>query len=74
MLSVKQGGIKHHFLSLWYDATWTWALISRTMGEHFTHYAIRSYQRRLSILYRYKDAMNENRKQIVLKNRTKYKS
>ena len=22
MLSVKQGGIKHHFLSLWYDSTW----------------------------------------------------
>ena len=22
MLSVKQGGIKYHFLSLWYDVTW----------------------------------------------------
>ena len=22
MLSVKQGGIKYHFLSLWYNATW----------------------------------------------------
>ena len=22
MLSVKQGGIKYHFLSLWYDLTW----------------------------------------------------
>ena len=22
MLSVKQGGIKYHFLSLWYDSTW----------------------------------------------------
>ena len=22
MLSVKQGGIKSHFLSLWYDSTW----------------------------------------------------
>ena len=21
-LSVKQGGIKYHFLSLWYDSTW----------------------------------------------------
>ena len=22
MLSVKQGGMKYHFLSLWYDSTW----------------------------------------------------
>ena len=22
MLSVKEGGIKYHFLSLWYDSTW----------------------------------------------------
>ena len=22
MLSVRQGGIKYHFLSLWYDSTW----------------------------------------------------
>ena len=22
--SVKQGGIKYHFLSLWYDSTWDW--------------------------------------------------
>ena len=25
-LSVKQGGIKYHFLSLWYDSTWDWTL------------------------------------------------
>ena len=24
MLSVKQGGIMHHFLRLWYDSTWDW--------------------------------------------------
>ena len=24
MLSVKQGGIKYHFLSLWYDMIWDW--------------------------------------------------
>ena len=24
MLGVKQGGIKYHFLSLWYDSTWYW--------------------------------------------------
>ena len=26
MLSVKQGGIKYHFLSLWYDRTWDWTV------------------------------------------------
>ena len=34
MLSVKQGGIKYHFLSLWYDSTWEWTQVSRTIGEH----------------------------------------
>ena len=24
VLSAKQGGIKYHFLSLWYDSTWDW--------------------------------------------------
>ena len=28
MLSVKQGDIKYQFLSLWYDSTWNWTLIS----------------------------------------------
>ena len=37
VLSVKQGGIKCHFLSLWYDPTWDWTLVSRTIGEHSTH-------------------------------------
>ena len=37
MLSVKQGGIKYHFLSLWYDWTWDWTPVSRTIGEHSTH-------------------------------------
>ena len=27
MLSVKQGSIKYHFLSLWYDATWEWTQV-----------------------------------------------
>ena len=39
MLSVKQGGINHHFLSLWYDSTWDWTLVSRTIGEQSNHYA-----------------------------------
>ena len=28
ILCVKQGGIKYHFKSLWYDATWDWSLVS----------------------------------------------
>ena len=39
MLSVKQGGIKYHFLSLWYDSTWVWTPVSQTIGEHFNHNA-----------------------------------
>ena len=27
MPSVKQGGIKYHILSLWYDLTWDWTLV-----------------------------------------------
>ena len=34
MLSVKQGGIKYHFLSLWYVSTWDWTLVSQTLGKH----------------------------------------
>ena len=37
LLSVKQGGIKYHFLSLWYDSTWDWTPVSQTIGEHSTH-------------------------------------
>ena len=32
-MSVKQGDIKYHFLSLWYDSTWNWTPVSRTIGE-----------------------------------------
>ena len=32
MLSVKQGDIKYHFLSLWYDLTWDWTKISWAIG------------------------------------------
>ena len=34
MLSVKQGGIKYHFLSLWYNLTKDWTQVSRTTGEN----------------------------------------
>ena len=33
MLSVKQGDIKYHFLSLSYDTTWDWTLVSQAIGE-----------------------------------------
>ena len=36
MLSVKQRGIKYHFLSLWYVSTSDWTPLSRTTGEHTT--------------------------------------
>ena len=39
MLTVKQAGIKYHFLSLWYDSTWDWNPVSQTIDEHFTHLA-----------------------------------
>ena len=37
MLSANQGSIKYNFLSLWYDLTWDWTLVSWTIGEHSTH-------------------------------------
>ena len=39
MLSVKQGGIKYHFLSHWYDSTWDWMQVSRAIGKHSNHHA-----------------------------------
>ena len=39
MPSVKQGGIKYHFLSLWYDSTWDWTPVFQTIGEYSTHEA-----------------------------------
>ena len=39
MLCVKQRSIKSHFLSLWYDSTWDWTLVSSTIGEQSTHSA-----------------------------------
>ena len=36
MLSVKQGGIKYHFLRFWYDSTWDWTPVARAIGEHST--------------------------------------
>ena len=39
MLRVKQGGIKYHFLSLWYDSTWDWTPVFRTNSKHSNDYA-----------------------------------
>ena len=39
MLSVKQGSIKYHFLSLWYDSTWDRTQVSWAIGEYSNHYA-----------------------------------
>ena len=39
MLSVKQGGIKYHFKSLWGYSTWDWTPVSRANVEHSTHKA-----------------------------------
>ena len=36
MLSVKQGGIKYHFLSLWYDSTWDWTRSPRPLVDTLT--------------------------------------
>ena len=38
MLSVKQGSIKDHFLSLWYDLTWDWTQVSRAIGVYSNLY------------------------------------
>ena len=39
MLSIKQGGIKYHFLSHWYDANWNWTPVSWAIGKHSNRYA-----------------------------------
>ena len=41
MLSVKQGGIKYYFLSLWYHSTWDWTPVSWAIVE--CHYSNSNY-------------------------------
>ena len=36
--SVKQGGIKYHFLNLWYDSTGDGTQVSRVIGEHSNNF------------------------------------
>ena len=33
MLSVKQGGIKYHFFSLWYNSTYDWTLVAGPLAN-----------------------------------------
>ena len=37
MLGVKQGGIRYHFLYLWYDSSWDSTPVSQIIGKHSTH-------------------------------------
>ena len=39
MLSAKQGGIKYHLLSLWYDSNLDWTSVSPTIWELATNLA-----------------------------------
>ena len=39
MLSVKQGGIKYHFLSLWYGSICDLTQIFQAIGKHSNYYA-----------------------------------
>ena len=43
MIGVKQGGIKYHFLSLWYDSTWNGNLVSRIIGKYSTYLTISQF-------------------------------
>ena len=36
-INIMQGGIKCHFLSLWYDLTWDWTQVSQAISEHSNH-------------------------------------
>ena len=37
MLSVKQGVIKYHLLSLWYDMTWDWTQVSWAISKQIVY-------------------------------------
>ena len=59
MLSVKQGGIKYHFLSLWCDSTWDWTQVSWAIGKHYLQ-----SQSMLSLVIDYVSDKNESPKRI----------
>ena len=43
MLSVKQGSIKYHFLSLCYDSTWDWTQVSQAIDDTLTNMPMSEY-------------------------------
>ena len=45
MLSVKQGAIKYHFSSLWYNSTWDWTPVSRAIGEQSNYHVNVQYMK-----------------------------
>ena len=51
-LPYKQGGIRYHFLSLWYDSTWDWTQGSRAIGEHCQCPDIRSINIIIDLSYK----------------------
>ena len=55
VVSAKQGGIKYY----WYDSTWDWTLVSRTIGEHSTQWtngpAILVEQQWFNLIHGWKD-------------------
>ena len=73
MLSVKQGGIKYQFLSLWYDSTWDWTPVSRTIGEHSNHYTnapiiyIFIYLQPHTYMHGYRNKSNNIEKKLINK-------
>ena len=44
MLSVKQGGIKYHFLSLWYDSTWNEPRFPGRLANTLTAWPMSGYK------------------------------
>ena len=36
-LSAKKGSIWYHFLSLWYESTWDWILVTQSIDKHSNH-------------------------------------
>ena len=68
MLSVKQGGIKYHFLSLWYDSTWDWTQVSRVFVYTFS---CKSFETSLSTFF---TQLNGFKYYYVTKNSIKHQS
>ena len=50
MLSVKQVGIKYHFLSLWYDSTWDGTQVSGPLANTLPTRAMSRYLLRANAL------------------------